>query len=260
MSSPAPHWHGQEDRRGSRRSIVLALSVVFVVVLAITLTVVLVRRGDDGQQIAGAPMTSPTALPTTPAPSTPSMSSTPSTSQRTATSGAAKPGSHIPGWQTVTDTAVTYDVPPNWTVREETTADGVSYQRAVYQPGYCPGHENSVLGAVYVGGTDIQPASESVRTEVENHIRRQFGDSSPQINWGRLNTDDEDVMAVIPAEVRVAQPGTCGAPSTLVLGRAWSNLDIPGGGIFLVVADQEVPNAEAAKTLETIMNSFRFSD
>ncbi|WP_020501721.1 hypothetical protein [Sciscionella marina] len=246
MSIPSVPGSPQRGRR--KRWIAIGSVVVLVAAAVIAVSVWL---GGAGGEVAGSP--TPTTTPTSArntARSTPP-SAAPSTSSSTHDSA------HIPGWTTVTAWTASYDVPPGWTRRDRHGSNGSAFQDAVYRPGYCAGHANSLLGRVITTRTDIKPASKAVREEAERYIRKTLGSTKPKINWGKLNKSEDDLVAVLPAEVRSAAPGTCQSPATLVLARSWSNADRPGGAIFLVVADQEVPGAESVHNLEKIANSFR---
>lgn len=250
---PVPEPDGHPRRRGPRRrTAVIAMAVV--VVAALTVTFVLLGQGDD--EVAGrAAASSPQHHGSTPRTTHSSGTSTPAATE-SPEPGSSSSRTGVPGWQTVTIGTVSYDVPPTWTIRDFQGPDGRTLQEGVYRPGYCNGRK-TVLADVVATISDIQPASKSVRSEVSQRIEQLFGSREHEVEWGKLKKSDDDMVAVVYATVRFSRSDRCQAKKALVLGRAWSNTDGPGGDIFLVVADQGVPHAESVENLEKIVNSFR---
>lgn len=259
MSMPPELPPDPERKPGARRRRwIIPVSAVVVVVVALTVTLIVVDQS-GGEPVAGKAVVAGTTGETwSPEPTKPAGRSGPGSTTPSAASPPDK--DHVPGWQTLTMDAVSYDVPPTWTPRSAATQSGKPIQLASYMPpNACPGHPDAARGGVTAtAGTD-DSASASAHAVIERFIRDGLH-TKAKISWGKRKKGPDDLVAIAMAQVPTADNGSnCPAPSTLVLAYAWTDTEGPAtGAVLLVFGEQGVPDAESVENLTKIINSVHF--
>jgi hypothetical protein len=264
MVSGYPAHPAPPSPPGKRRgTLIAAIALASVAVIAIVTTIVVLSTNGGGQ--AAPPPTS--TRPTTQARTT---SSAPSTS---ATAANPNLTPVVPGWQvaTVPRRGAIYDVPPDWELDpnpdnvhgygppdDPVTMTGV----ADYQKGFCPGDANSyraTSGATARKGPDD--------TTVANETLQKFAalaytrdGHAPVVVPGppeQIQLAGGTKTAVrVTAQVMLTAPGPCDSASVAISVLA-TNSDGQSSVVFITAADQNVPDTVSIDTLKQITQSFR---
>ncbi len=257
---------GQGPQQGSRTGLLVGLAIAGLVLAVGVVAGVVYIRGDGASDPAAN--TSTTAPPATGQSGGPSPSSRPPVTS----SRAATPDPLVPGWQVAVSgkRRLAYDVPPGWKVLGEETIVGFDDTTgepligmsgaATYQDGYCAEADASWRAATGFSGyrdTDL--------ALVATDAARKWG------RFGYLGPDDQEpavevapaseltvngiVGAYSTATIRVTAPAPCAPPSAVV--HTFALPADEGSYVFIVISDQEVPDALPADQIRRIIETVR---
>jgi hypothetical protein len=177
----------------------------------------------------------------------------------------------IAGWQPVSsdDQPFVFDVPADWAVEEPDVAVGYETPKgdlvtlqgvARYRNGFCPGLEVSSRALAGFTSIDVGKVTDVVKAAEETTLlwaeaaySSVSSGRTPQTEIGPPGSvpvmDGTVVATSVTTTVVPAEPGPCDAPSVAITAIALPlRAALPGSGryhVFLVLADQEVPEAIA---------------
>lgn len=178
----------------------------------------------------------------------------------------------VPGWQVVAvpKRQAVYDVPRDWEIdpdpetvhavgppEDAVTLTGVSHQ----QRGFCPSDDNSfraMAGATArLGPDNTSVAGETIGSFIGHAFTRDgvaplVEQSPPE----QLRLTGGVPATRLTARVTLPAPAGCDARSVAVVVVA-GNTDGKSSVVFVAAADQDVPGAVTAETLEEISGSLR---
>jgi len=258
-----PGGHG--PRQGGRTGLLVGLGIAgLVLVIGVVAGVLYVRDGTTdpaaNTTTSAAPATTPSAGPST------------STEPPVTSTRANAPAPVVPGWQVAVSSKrnLAYDVPPGWEIVGEERIIGFEDGNgqpavgmsgaATYKDGYCPEADSSWRGGTGFSGyrdTDLA----LVATDAAGKWGR-FGyigpnGEEPTVEVGTASelTVNGITGAYARSAVRVTGPSECSPPSAVV--HAFALPADEGSYVFIVVSDQEVPDALAEDQIRQIIGTVR---
>lgn len=256
---PSPFQNPPPGRR--RTGLIVGLAV---------LAVVLALAAATGVYFVARNTSDPAGSPTTTTPHRGSATTEPPVTGSPG-AGAGRPEAVVPGWQVAvsTERGFAYDVPPEWKVLDEDTligfedAEGPKVGMAgasTYRDGYCTEADGSFRAAAGLSGYR------------DADLNLVAADAAGK--WGRfgyLGPNDEppqvEVAPAVPitvngvkgahssATVRVTVASPCAPPAARVHVVALPAAQ--GSHVFVIIADQQVPDALPEDAMLKIINTVR---
>jgi hypothetical protein len=235
---------------------------VLAVVLALAAAAGVYFATKDSADSAGSPATT-----------TPNRGSTTTEPPVTSSTGAGagRPDAVVPGWQVAvsTERGLAYDVPPDWKVLDEDTligfedAEGPKVGMAgasTYKDGYCTEAGSSFRAAAGLSGyrdADLNLVAADAAGKWGRYGYLGPNDEPPQVEVGPAApiTVNGIEGAHSSATVRVTAASPCAPPAARV--HAIALPAEQGSHVFVIIADQQVPDAPPEDAMLKIINTVR---
>lgn len=255
-------WAPAPQPPTGRVGLFVGLAIVGLVLVIGAVAGILYVRG-DGDQVADPGPTSSAPATTGARPTSPGPSSS---------SAPGRPDPTVAGWQVVVSgkRRLAYDVPPDWKILDEERIVGFSDAAgepavgmsgtSVYRDGYCAEAEASWRAAAGFSGyrdTDLALVATDAATKWSNYGYLGAGGEEPDVTVAAAAelTVNGITGAYTKAAIRVTAPSPCAPPTAVV--HTFALPADQGSYVFVVVADQEVPDAFADDTIRRIIDTIR---